>query len=104
MAYDRALKALGDVTRQLIFDRVRVGRASVGEIAAEFPISQSAVSQHLKVLREAGLVRDQADGTRRIYEVDPVGLGELRAWLNHVGGDVSRARNQRRASQGRRTR
>lgn len=95
MAYERALKALGDITRQLIFDRLREGRASVGELASEFPISQSAVSQHLKVLREAGLVLDWAIGTRRIYAVNPVGLDELRAWANRAVEDASRSRKAR---------
>jgi DNA-binding transcriptional ArsR family regulator len=55
---------------------------SVGEIAAGLPVSRPAVSQHLKVLKDAGLVRDEAHGARRLYEVDPNGLGELRAWLD----------------------
>ena len=59
----------------------------VGEIAAGLPVSRPAVSQHLKALREAGLVRHEVDGTRRLYEVDPKGLGELRSWLDRFWGD-----------------
>ena len=55
---------------------------AVGELAARLPVSRPAVSQHLKVLKEAGLVRDQAEGTRRIYAIDPAGLGPIRAWLD----------------------
>ena len=55
---------------------------AVGELAAQLPVSRPAVSQHLKVLKEARLVRDRADGTRRIYCIDPAGLGEIRGWLD----------------------
>jgi len=82
MPYDNALAALADPTRRAVFERLRAGPVSVGEIAAELPVSRPAVSQHLKVLKEAGLVRDEAQGTRRLYEVDPRGLGELRSWLD----------------------
>jgi DNA-binding transcriptional ArsR family regulator len=82
MAYDSILTALADPTRRAVFERLRNGPASVGEIAADLPVSRPAVSQHLKVLKEAGLVRDEADGTRRLYEVDPSGLAELRSWLD----------------------
>jgi DNA-binding transcriptional ArsR family regulator len=81
MAYDTALAALADPTRRAVFERLRGGPASVGEIAADLPVSRPAVSQHLKVLKEAGLVRDEADGARRVYEVDATGLAELRSWL-----------------------
>jgi DNA-binding transcriptional ArsR family regulator len=60
---------------------------SVGEIAAGLPVSRPAVSQHLKALRGAGLVRHEVDGTRRLYEVDPKGLGELRVWLDRFWSD-----------------
>ena len=82
MAYDTALTALADPTRRAVFERLRGGPASVGEIAAGLPVSRPAVSQHLKVLKEAGLVRDEAVGARRVYEVDASGLTELRAWLD----------------------
>ncbi len=81
MPYDNALAALADPTRRAVFERLRAGPVSVGDIAAELPVSRPAVSQHLKVLKDAGLVRQEAVGTRRLYEVDPHGLGELRSWL-----------------------
>jgi DNA-binding transcriptional ArsR family regulator len=74
--------ALGDPTRQAIFDRLSDGPRPVGELAAELPVSRPAVSQHLKVLKDAGLVTDRAAGTRRIYTVDQEGLGMLRAYLD----------------------
>lgn len=88
MAYDVKLAALADPTRRAVFERLRGGPASVSEIAANLPVSRPAVSQHLKVLKEAGLVRDEADGTRRLYEVDASGLAELRAWLDRLWGDA----------------
>lgn len=82
MAYDRALVALSDPTRRRVFERLKPGGRAVGEIAKGLPVSRPAVSQHLKVLKEAGLVRETRDGTRRIYEIDPKGLGQLRRWLD----------------------
>ena len=82
MTYDIALSALADPTRRAVFETLRNGPVSVGEIAAGLPVSRPAVSQHLKVLKDAGLVRDEADGARRLYEIDAGGLGELRAWLD----------------------
>lgn len=82
MTYETSLVALADPTRRAVFERLLAGRASVGEIALGMPVSRPAVSQHLKVLKEAGLVRDHAEGVRRVYELDPNGLGELRAWLD----------------------
>ena len=82
MAYDRALAALADPTRRRIFERLGSGPQSVGAIARRMPISRPAVSQHLKVLKEAGLVADRPEGTRRVYYIDPEGLGALRAWLD----------------------
>jgi DNA-binding transcriptional ArsR family regulator len=76
------LAALGDPTRRTIFERVAERPRAVGELAGELPVSRPAVSQHLKVLKDAGLVTDQAVGTRRIYAVDPQGLGALRAYLD----------------------
>jgi DNA-binding transcriptional ArsR family regulator len=78
----QALAALGDPTRQAIIERVAARPRPVGEIAAGLPVSRSAVSQHLKVLKDAGLVREVADGTRRIYRLDPRGLGAIRNWLD----------------------
>ncbi|HUK01399.1 MAG TPA: metalloregulator ArsR/SmtB family transcription factor [Steroidobacteraceae bacterium] len=82
MAYSNALTALADPTRRRVFERLRKSPLAVGEIARGMPISRPAVSQHLKVLKQAGLVSDRADGTRRVYHIDPAGLGELRAWLD----------------------
>jgi len=76
-----ALAALGDPTRRAIFERVAISPAAVGEIATAMPVSRPAVSQHLKVLKDAGLVLDRPAGTRRIYRVDPAALGELRAYF-----------------------
>ena len=75
------LTALGDPTRQAIFDRLSDGPLAVGELAAVLPVSRPAVSQHLRVLRDVGLVVDRPDGTRRLYQVDPAGLAILRAHL-----------------------
>lgn len=77
-----ALTALGDPTRQAIIDRLKRGPAPVGVLAEELPVTRSAVSQHLKVLKEAGLVRDTQEGTRRIYAVDPDGVRALRAYFD----------------------
>jgi DNA-binding transcriptional ArsR family regulator len=79
---DRVFSALTDPTRRAVFERLRHGARPVGEIARGLPVSRPAVSQHLKVLKEAGLVDDRADGTRRIYQIDPKGLGAMRAWLD----------------------
>jgi DNA-binding transcriptional ArsR family regulator len=80
MAY-QVLDALGDPTRRAVLELLRHGPRPVGEIAADLPVSRPAVSQHLKVLKEARLVIDRADGTRRLYEVSSDGLDELRAYL-----------------------
>jgi DNA-binding transcriptional ArsR family regulator len=83
MAYGaRAIAALADPTRSAVFDQLAAGPKSVGELAAVLPVTRPAVSQHLKVLKEARLVRDEAVGTRRVYHIDPAGLGELRRWLD----------------------
>jgi DNA-binding transcriptional ArsR family regulator len=65
-----------------VFERLRTGPMPVGEIARGLPVTRPAVSQHLKVLKEAGLVGDRSEGTRRIYHIDPKGLGAMRAWLD----------------------
>jgi len=74
--------ALADPTRAAIVERLARCPMAVGELAALLPVTRPAVSQHLKVLKEAQLVRDEAKGTRRIYSIDPAGLGALRAWLD----------------------
>ena len=79
---DRLFTALYDPTRRAVFERLRAGPLPVGEVARGLPVSRPAVSQHLKVLKEAGLVEDRSDGTRRIYRIDPAGLGAIRAWLD----------------------
>ena len=80
--HDRAFSALYDPTRRAVLERLRDGPRPVGEIARGLPVSRPAVSQHLKVLKEAGLVADRSEGTRRIYHIDPKGLGAMRAWLD----------------------
>jgi DNA-binding transcriptional ArsR family regulator len=83
MAYaTRALGALGDPTRRIIFERLAKRPRAVGELARGLPISRPAVSQHLAVLKAAGLVTDRADGARRLYRVDPAGVEAIRAWLD----------------------
>ena len=77
-----AFAALADPTRREVFERLAQGPKAVGELAATLPVSRPAVSQHLKVLKDAGLVTDQAVGARRVYQIDPKGLGQLRAWLD----------------------
>ena len=82
MKHDQALASLGDPTRRKVFERLRSGPLSVGEIARGMPVSRPAVSQHLAVLKEAGLVVDRPVGTRRVYYIDPRGLSALRAWFD----------------------
>src|SRR5919109_409870 len=76
------LAALADPTRRRVFEQLAKRPRSVGELARRLPISRPAVSQHLQVLKSAGLVSDRADGTRRVYAIDPAGLGPMRAWLD----------------------
>ena len=75
------MAALGDPTRRAIFERLRGGPLAVGELASELPVSRPAVSQHLRVLKEAGLVTDTKAGTRRLYSVDQQGLDALRTYF-----------------------
>src|SRR5215468_10410305 len=82
MAYETALAALADPTRRRVFEELRHGPRSVGNLARRLPVSRPAVSQHLKVLKEAGLVSDKSEGTRRIYHIDPRGLAAIRRWLD----------------------
>jgi DNA-binding transcriptional ArsR family regulator len=77
-----AFAALAEPMRQAIVERLSEGPMSVGELAALLPVSRPAVSQHLKVLKDAALVRDEARGTRRVYRIDPAGLGAIRQWLD----------------------
>ena len=91
MAYANTLTALADPTRRRVFERLRSGPASVGDLAALLPVSRPAVSQHLKALKIAGLVTDKPDGARRVYYIDPDGLGELRRWLDQFWDDALEA-------------
>lgn len=74
--------AIADPTRRILLERLQREPMPVGRLAAGLPVSRPAVSQHLKVLKEAGLVLDHAEGTRRIYRIDPAGLGQIRRWLD----------------------
>jgi DNA-binding transcriptional ArsR family regulator len=76
------MDALGDPTRRAIFERLGAGPRAVGELAEGLPVSRPAVSQHLKVLKDAGLVVDRKAGTRRLYQLDPRGVGALRAYFD----------------------
>jgi DNA-binding transcriptional ArsR family regulator len=77
-----AIAALGDPTRRAVFERLRDGPRTVGDLAEGLPVTRSAVSQHLRVLGEAGLVSQRRDGTRRLYRVEPDGLAALRAYFD----------------------
>ena len=79
---DRVLDALGDPTRRAVFRRLRSGARAVGEIAEGMEVSRPAVSQHLKILKAARLVVDRAEGTRRLYAIDPRGVEQLRKWID----------------------
>jgi DNA-binding transcriptional ArsR family regulator len=82
MAYRNAFAALADPMRRSVFERLMDGPQPVGRIAKGLPVSRPAVSQHLKVLKEAGLVTDRAEGTRRVYCIDPHGLAAARRYLD----------------------
>ena len=88
MAYQTAFLALADPTRRQVFEQLRHGPKSVGIIAAKMPVSRPAVSQHLGVLKKAGLVADRAEGTRRVYYIDPHGLAAIRNWLDQFWDDA----------------
>jgi DNA-binding transcriptional ArsR family regulator len=88
MTYDLALTALSDPTRRSILEHLAEGPSAVGELAGLLPISRPAVSQHLKVLKEAGLVFEERDGARRIYQLNPDGVGELRDYLDRFWGQA----------------
>lgn len=81
-----ALAALGDPTRRRIFERLLTGPLAVHELAEGMPVTRPAVSQHLRVLADAGLVTAHAEGTRRVYAVSPDGIGALRAWMDEFWG------------------
>jgi DNA-binding transcriptional ArsR family regulator len=87
VAVERAFDALGDATRRRVFERVRRGTRSVRDIARGMKVSRPAVSQHLQVLKDAGLVVVRAEGTRRIYAVDARGVESMRRWLNDLWDD-----------------
>src|SRR5690348_16052296 len=81
-AYGNVLGALADPTRRAIFERVAARPSAVGELASELPVSRPAVSQHLRVLKDAGLVIDRPDGTRRLYQLNPAGIEAMRAYFD----------------------
>jgi DNA-binding transcriptional ArsR family regulator len=87
MTYELILNALADPTRRKVFESIAIGPKSVGEIADSLPVSGPAVSQHLGVLKLAGLVSERREGTRRIYQIEPEGLIELRQWLDDIWDD-----------------
>src|SRR3981189_566313 len=88
MAYGNALAVLADPTRREVFERLRAGPRPVNALAAGLPVSRPAVSQHLRVLKDAGLVEERSEGVRRIYSVRREGLAELRDWLDGFSEDA----------------
>src|SRR5215467_7990105 len=88
MTYGNALAVLADPTRRKVFERLKKGPRAVSEVAHGLPVSRPAVSQHLKALKEAGLVADRPEGARRVYYIDPHGLGDLRKWLDQFWDDA----------------
>jgi DNA-binding transcriptional ArsR family regulator len=78
----QAFAALGDPTRRAIFESLSISPSAVGELATQFPVTRSAVSQHLRILKEAQLVTETSQGTRRIYKLDPRGIRAMREWLD----------------------
>ena len=91
MAYGTALAVLADPTRRQVFERLRTGSYPVNALAAGLPVSRPAVSQHLRVLKEAGLVEERSEGVRRIYSLRREGLAELRDWLDTFWDDALEA-------------
>jgi DNA-binding transcriptional ArsR family regulator len=91
MAYITTLTALADPTRRTVFERLRAGPLAVNALAAGLPVSRPAVSQHLKALKEAGLVEERSEGVRRIYSIRREGLQELRDWLDSFWDDALEA-------------
>jgi DNA-binding transcriptional ArsR family regulator len=95
------LEALGDPTRRAVFELLRDGPRAVGELARELPVSRPAVSQHLRVLKDAGLVTERRNGTRRLYRIDPRGVERLRVyfeafWTEALASFKTAAENERR--------
>ena len=88
MANEAALDAVGNPTRRAVLRLLHGGATTVGELTEALPVTQGAVSQHLKVLRDAGLVTVRAEGTRNLYAVDLDGLGSVRAWVDSFWNDV----------------
>jgi len=86
--YQNGFDALGDPTRRAIFERLARGPTAVGELAQQLPVSRPAVSQHLRVLKRAGLVSDQREGSRRLYEIDLDGVEALRSYLDSFWTDA----------------
>ena len=100
MAYEMALAALSDPTRRLVFERILTAPRSVSVIAEGLPVSRPAVSQNLKVLKEAGLITERRNGTRRLYAANPQALGELRAaieamWHEALGAMAATVEEER---------
>src|SRR5580704_16024982 len=91
MTYVKALTVLADPTRRSVFERLRGGPRAVNALAAGLPVSRPAVSQHLKALKDAGLVEERSEGVRRIYSLRREGLMELRGWLDSFWGDALQA-------------
>ena len=91
MTYGTALAVLADPTRRKVFERLRTGSLAVGALASGLPVSRPAVSQHLKVLKQAGLVEERSEGVRRIYSIRREGLAELREWLDGFWSDALEA-------------
>jgi DNA-binding transcriptional ArsR family regulator len=91
MAYQNALAVLADPTRRSVFERLRAGPRPVNVLAAGLPVSRPAVSQHLKALKDAGLVEERSEGVCRIYSVRREALVELRVWLDSFWGDALEA-------------
>ncbi len=89
--YGDAIDALGDPTRRAVFERLRGGPRPVGELARGLPVSRPAVSQHLRVLKDAGLVTERKEGTRRLYRLRPEGVGALRAYFDQFWADALEA-------------
>lgn len=89
--YDHQLNALGDVTRRLLLERLRRGALPVGELARGLPVSRPAVSQHLRVLKEARLVKAKTVGTRNYYQLDPHGFAALRSYFDRFWGEALEA-------------
>ena len=99
MAYENGFSALGDATRRAVFERLRQGPQTVGALAAGLPVSRPAISQHLKVLKDAGLVTDLADGARRLYSLDRHGIAALKDYLTSLWAEAEAAHQDEVARQ-----